>query len=166
MGRAACSALANCRSRFQRGKLQLQHHIPSIWQQNESVAPTWDGRAASNHFAHDTVPHSPTARAFLLALVQGKNHARSDAATWLKRYSGLLRLHAALLSPAEKFLLRPASNGSPSSSLQLRSTFIFSRSRPAPRTPFTFYTTGTATRCTVQATPLYSLIPVPQFTLS
>ena len=24
----------------------MQHHIPSIWQQNESVAPTWDGRAA------------------------------------------------------------------------------------------------------------------------
>ena len=94
---------------------------------------------------------------------------RTDAAMWLKRYSGLLRLHAALLSPAEEFLLRPAGNGSHSSSLQLRSTFLctyFSPRRPAPRTPFTFYTTGTATRCTVQATPLYSLIPVPQFTLS
>ena len=55
---------------------------------------------------------------------------RTDAAMWLKRYSGLLRLHAALLSPAEEFLLRPAGNGSHSSSLQLRSTFLFSPRRP------------------------------------
>ena len=66
-GRAACTALANCRSRFQRGKLRLQHRIPCIWQQNDSVAPTWDGRAAANHFAHDTVPHSPTAHSCWLS---------------------------------------------------------------------------------------------------
>ena len=94
---------------------------------------------------------------------------RTDAAMWLKRYSGLLRLHAALLSPAEEFLLRPAGNGSNSSLSSpqlLSSAALCLRAAPAPRTPFTFYTTGTATRCTVQATPRYSLIPVPQFTLS
>ena len=100
-GRAACSALANCRSRFQRRKLRLQHHIPSIWQQHESVAPTWDGRAASNHFAHDTVPHSPTARTFLLALVQGENHAVD-----CMRSRDRSRLHVPLFSACANWSLR------------------------------------------------------------
>ena len=93
---------------------------------------------------------------------------RTDAAMWLKRYSGLLRLHAALLSPAGEFLPRLENSAldQRQSSLRRSSTFLFSPRRPTPRTPFTFYTTGTATRCTVQATPLCSLIPVPQFTLS
>ena len=90
---------------------------------------------------------------------------RTDAAMWLKRYSGLLRLHAALLSPAEGFLFPVFLSSSPSPQL-LSSAALCLRAAPTPRTPFTFYTTGTATRCTVQATPLYSLIPVPQFTLS
>ena len=99
--------------------------------------------------------------------------ARTDAAMWLKRYSGLLRLHAALLSPAEEFLLRPAGNGSNSSlsSPQLLSSAALclrSVSAPPPRRGHRlhFTITDTATRCTVQATPRYSLIPVPQFTLS
>ena len=35
-----------------------------------------------------------------------------------------------------------------------------------PRTPFTIYTTDTAARCTVQPTPRYSFIPLPQLSLS
>ena len=90
---------------------------------------------------------------------------RTDAAMWLKRYSGLLRLHAALLSPAEGFLFPVFLSSSPSPQL-LSSAALCLRAAPAPRTPFTFYTSGTATRCTVQATPRYSLTPLPQFTLS
>ena len=88
---------------------------------------------------------------------------------WLKRYSGLLRLHAALLSPAEGFLFSvfPQLFAFAAASFISRALSpLCLRAAPAPRTPFTFYTTGTATRCTVQATPRYSLIPVPQFTLS
>ena len=40
------------------------------------------------------------------------------------------------------------------------------RAAPAPRTPFTIYTTDTAARCTVQPTPRYSFIPLPQLSLS
>ena len=39
------------------------------------------------------------------------------------------------------------------------------RAAPTPRTPFAFYTTGTATRCTVRPTPRYSFILLPQFPL-
>ena len=60
---------------------------------------------------------------------------------WLKRYSGLLRLHAALLSPAGEFLprLENSALGQRQSSLRRSSTFLSLRAAPAPRTPFIFY---------------------------
>ena len=56
---------------------------------------------------------------------------RTDAAMWLKRYSGLLRLHAALLSPAEEFLFPVFLSSSPSPQL-LSSAALCLRSVSAP----------------------------------
>ena len=60
---------------------------------------------------------------------------------WLKRYSGLLRLHAAILSPAGEFLPRPENSalGQRQPSLRRSSTFLSLRAAPAPRAADTVY---------------------------
>ena len=66
---------------------------------------------------------------------------------WLKRYSGLLRLHAALLSPAGEFLprLENSALGQRQSSLRRSSTFLSLRAAPRRGHRLHFTITDTAT---------------------
>ena len=83
---------------------------------------------------------------------------RTDAAMWLKRYSGLLRLHAALLSPAEGFLFPVFLSSSPSPQLLSSAALCL---RAAPRAADTVYILHYRHRYPVHGTGYASLFLNP-----